>query len=897
MKKRVFSILLAVIMAVTAINLLPVQQVLATVGHGTANTNQGGKYEWDYSEGHWDASGVRGGSLYCYNDGDYANTVETYTTNSKTEDFRTRHVTIFNACDSDYNQEYDEKTDGTPYHQIKYTYSATAKTNVFNVSGHWLTQRGVVFNTEDKSADTSESSLAYKDQAPFLIAGSGCKVYRNSGQHQAYFYLDTNVGAGADYRMVFRNYNNSDYTRYNGTGRNEAISSTNTSMRNKLGMDISQYDYLEFDVKLGSALKWGQTSRASAYKVYFYYETNSGSGQFISSDRCIEGYKESNADFDFRSQINKNSTDWQTVRIPLRSLKGLSKAPTVKQIIIRMADGNAAVSAGTGGIAIDDLRFVKNDDHVGVAYTHDGNGNKITDGSNAYPSGDYYMINDFEFNGSNRNYANHSHAYKSATLSTHQGQKIYSGNWVKYIPVIRQTDANLMDSHGVNQHTGNDCINGVGTEDGGKNFVGGKNTVTQGDYALGLETPEYQNRSKILAQQGWHNPAYYEREYSSGINLSDFTHFAIDVTVRTPFPDKNNNKGIRRPNNSAAKGVVFCLALYDKDTVNDGYNYTSGASVKFFLPFGEDPWSYTGDKPGDDNNYGTILALGSDYNSGKGITGRTSHGTMRFVFTREQLLSGMDAKGGVDLSNITAMRFVWLNRIPSADPTNTEYYSFPFGDRPGDISYGANDTSEALRYQLILDNFIGYTPDMTLTLQNQITDTSLMDEDQSFLYNLYGGYVSSDGGGYITENHLGTVKSAYSHYAKKDTITQGVNQTLSIPANGSVTIRNLPFNSYYVSRQNWGWRYTVSNISLTGDPFSEEEKKKVFGGYTPGSNTAALLPRMSLNGSCNRNLPIWEIMKQRNLTLTFTLENAKKEDGTPKNQWLDGADTCQNAYN
>ena len=83
MKKRVFSILLAVIMAVTAINLLPVQQVLATVGHGTTNTNQGGKYEWDYSEGHWDASGVRGGSLYCYNDGDYANTVETYTTNSK----------------------------------------------------------------------------------------------------------------------------------------------------------------------------------------------------------------------------------------------------------------------------------------------------------------------------------------------------------------------------------------------------------------------------------------------------------------------------------------------------------------------------------------------------------------------------------------------------------------------------------------------------------------------------------------------------------------------------------------------------------------------------------------------------------------------------------------------
>ena len=122
-----------------------------------------------------------------------------------------------------------------------------------------------------------------------------------------------------------------------------------------------------------------------------------------------------------------------------------------------------------------------------------------------------------------------------------------------------------------------------------------------------------------------------------------------------------------------------------------------------------------------------------------------------------------------------------------------------------------------------------------------------------------------------------------------DLITAGVNTTFAVPAGGQVTITYLPFNSYYISQENFGWRYEVTNITSIGDPYMNDEKKKMLAAYVQGNNTATILPRVSLDASRTRSVSILDVMKQRNVTIVFT-------NSPTTHQWLDGTDTNVNTF-
>ncbi|MBR3843972.1 MAG: hypothetical protein IKM39_00520, partial [Clostridia bacterium] len=796
------------------------------------------------NQGHWLNS-----STY-NNDGDYSNTVAPY--NSSNPDFKTRHVTMFNDCGR------AQKTALGNWHQLYY-----------NTNGD--TNRGP-FTSVDNLGELSSTK-----QAPYLVEGAGCTIsHTNPNQYMSLF----SPNAGTDCRMMFRNYNNSDYTSYGGDGRNP------TPNGNGVGIDFRGYDYLEFDLQVDSNIQFTKTrpTGGSVYRVYLYYETNNGSSAYLNRDRCIAGYSDNESSFEFTDQLPFDANgNYQkhgekvTIRIPLAGLKNASPAPTVKQVTIRMQGGMTITN--NAYIKIDDVRLVKNDDHIGKIYTHNG-GTGESDPT-LYPSGEYFMINDFEYaNNATPDKENITQVFtKSSTNPAVPGVD----------KVLRWEDSQADDT--INKIASTSTFSWAYTS--GKNsnytdadsnfFVGGKNIVTQGNYATAISVRDKTTYSGKLG--GWHLPTYYERRYDKAMDLSKYTHFAIDVYIRCIDTNVNNGgvKGIKKPTSSQETGVTFAVQLFDTDSLpnstHDQFSFTKGYTVKFFLPFNKA--CYQGGKE-NDPEYGQILPLGTHYGCDRSLN-CTDYGAMRFVFTREDLLSALSTIGGAThtLDHINGMRFLWLNRHVYNDTNendsydsgetfkNDNYYTYPISD------WIPDDNNDALRYDIVLDNFIAYTPDTSITIQNVQNESDNLDGNQQYyLYDIYGGYNATTDG-YLT-NELGTTILGKTFNGTDDAITTDVNLTVAVPANGNVKINNLPFNSYYISQQNWSWRWQVESIICSND----NDKKKLLKSYVSGSNTATILPRISLNGSYIYNTPIWDIIEQRNFTITFT---QKQEN----NQWLD----------
>ena len=818
-----------------------------------------------YREGHWDVPRVY------LNDREYSEAVGVMqtpkdagnpTTATETDpNYITRHITVFNDCDA--QKIFYTKENGASKTN-RGTFTTTECSNELetylraNYSGDALEKR---LNDMAKLSTASEP--------PYIICGGGCAVGKIEGQA----YFNTPDQGDGDLRMIFRNYYNTDSTVYNKPYQNKPASSSE-----EVGLNIRDYDYLEFDLWVSSKMKLTKERSVqpkSAAKVTLYYETNNGNtSEFLDQDAwCIEGYSymsyagqlKWNADGSYA-----NADKWVTIRIALpNGIKTAQTEPTVKQVTIRLIGGME--KGVSDAIAIDDVRFVKNDDHVGKIYTDGIAGYAAQD----YPAGEYFMVNDFE-------YTNNQLGDTAQTgVEMRYTKNTVDSATPSYSKVLRTEEVNTDDALTYIKHTATE-FNWSDTSDN-KFFAAPYGVVTQGNYATAIKVSG--GGSYFGGASGWHLPTYYVRNYKEAMDLSQFTHFAIDVYIRVT----GKTYGIKKPANSTAKGVTFDLALFEnleETNKNNKFNIKNGADLRFFLPYGKNPWEASvSDYPGGSNkNYGQIIPLGKLYHSPTNGSEYTAWGAMRLVFTREQLLSA--TKGTFDLTNVKGMQFAWLNRRPVSDGQFAEeqqYYSFPFSGDGGSIAAdGALDTQA---YDIILDNFIAYTPYTDITIKNEVAEDVLVDgdTDQHFLYTLNGGYVSTDAA-YLTVDHLGAQQAKTNFDGVTDPITAEQKPlTVALAANQSVTIRSVPFQSYYISQQSWSWRYGVQNISCSTDD--------VLHSYTADSNvnTATILPRISFDGSEKRSVSILDVMKQRNFTVTFT---QKVMNG----KWLSDTAYCINRF-
>ncbi len=862
--KRLLSVVLALVMMVMAVFIVPVKNVQAANTVTTNITNY-----ITTSQGHWSDNQ----SLYCENDGDYTNYVAT---DSSDPAYKNRHVSVFNDCDS-LSMELTDGVITTPRGKFTVEVGSEASGDGLDLDSNYAPN---VIHTKGGGRHTSNNY-------PDLQVRSGSDKYARFAPHSTV----TNDEGATDVRMIFRNFFNTDITHYNNGGTGSAVAAaelaryttSGNSLYGKQGLDIDQYQYFEFDLYLRSGINLSKASGSRASRVYFFYETNDASQLYLSADDCIAEYEKDTLPFSFADQLYnadgslKLSYDtWHTIRIPLDTITSWSP---VKQVTIRFYDN---MSTASGYIGIDNLRFVKTADHTGGvyrAYTNNRTDDKAIDlDTDLYPSGHYFLINDFE-----------------SLEGVRSGSSAFN---YTYAQVRRYEETNLDDtvsfSKGSRERgavTGNNDMGWLSGSsawsDGVTYYSGTENVVTQGHYATAIQCRS--SKYKENQEKNIYVGAFYYREFGASLDLSQYTHFAMDMYIR-PLSN-NRNKGI--PNaGEGGTASTFQLTLITDTTKEIGFD----VSVKLMNSSVASGSTFDAIRNGESggvqvlplNNNNSYVNLN---NSSDGAY--SSYGAMRIIFTREDIMKYFTTNSGADLANIQGMRFIWVNGMEGEDDVLEE-----------------SDKQTTEQYDIMLDNFIAYTPETSMTIETKMTDADQQweDEDISFIYDVYGGYEATESEAY---NGTNIGPSTGLIYAQKgeDPITAGISNTVVVKPGEKVTIEHLPFNSYYITQQNWTWRYAID--SVTSDKIMWEHTgglgaRKLYA-YTldTDTNTVSLQPQVSWccktpdghtgvshgagSDGCKYTTPIYMVMRQRNFTITITQKRTTS-------QWLDGAHSLPNDY-
>lgn len=857
MKKRVFAVFIAVVMIATAINLAPLFQISADVtDHGTSASAIKGKIKTN--RGHWGD----GNFQYYPNDGEY-NTYVSTTTNDPT-----RHVSVFNDCDN-----------------LKMLYSGTNTTK----RGSFKTYKGSI-NTND-SDEFDNFNSAYPPNIIHSVNGSRSNTsggnegvpkteVANGSDNFAKFYPRS-----TDMRMIFRNYFNTDVTYYNRWENNKPNPNADLTDSNlKPGLDISQYEYFEFKIYISSdlGLSGRRNSGAShSARVFFYHESNSATGRYLEWAACFDQYANNGSDFSFYEQLfdsNDNlklaTNQWHTIRIPL---KNITEFAPVKQVTIRIAEN---MSTTNGFIGINDICFVKNPDHTkGVYYYYrNQDGSSVLD-KTAYPSGNYFMINDFETLEGVKAIANNNticlaRRYEETNLDDFCG---YAESAAKRGAVSGDNDFGYLQGSGQ-------------WPDGNYYYKATEHLVTQGYYSTVIQC---RSGNYVLNQdKNMYIGATYYRDFGKTLDLSKYTHFAMDVYIR-PISVSGRNKGI--PGGGSASSFSLTLITDQEGTVDKETGFD--INIRLSNTNINNGASFDGIR-NTESGGPQFLPLDNQGSYGGAVnTGRTPYGAMRIIFTREDALKYFTNGSGADLSKINAMRFLWVNGQGDAGTTFDK------------------QTEEG--FDFVLDNFIAYTPETSMTIESKMENEDWDDNDVSFVYDIYGGYEAKNTESPEGKNNQGP--SVGPIYAQKgdDIFTKDVDTQVTLKPGQKVTIEHLPFNSFYITQQNWNWRYKISSVT------SDRLEKQHFGGannerwlysYTidEDTNTLAIQPQVSWcclstdgqgkvhsgHEACKYNAPIYTVMKQRNFTITITHSFVSDAYTGTHDKWLDGSGITEpNNYN
>lgn len=285
------------------------------------------------------------------------------------------------------------------------------------------------------------------------------------------------------------------------------------------------------------------------------------------------------------------------------------------------------------------------------------------------------------------------------------------------------------------------------TGPGGKDLINTAiyDVVTQGNYALwwGPQYTDTSNTSSFVE--------YNLGEKTGGsVDLSKFTHYSLDFGIRSM---QGNNNNYNKQMGLTGNNEKFKITFYD--TVGNQSNLTfafkkNSSSYDFIETNGHGVQGFPlrGFVPGSANRY-------------------TPHGAMRLIFPLGEIVEhgSNTSTDPIDITKVSRIRIIYC--------------------REGTVGVDYEKTNTNRRTEFFLDNFVGYTPDMTLTVENTNVDSTFAD-GQRFAYTLKG----------------------------TDAVTRHVNTEFSIPANGTEVIKHIPLNGYEIVQIPWSWRFTKNKSNI-----------------------------------------------------------------------------------
>ncbi len=279
--------------------------------------------------------------------------------------------------------------------------------------------------------------------------------------------------------------------------------------------------------------------------------------------------------------------------------------------------------------------------------------------------------------------------------------------------------------------------------------IGGKrrDDVTQGMYSswIRAKAGDYSGPEEEGALQIAYNfPDRRSRD------LSKFTHFSIDLTIRPQNETVNNTQKV--PPGLTGSNETFRLRLRSNRTNDDHFDITftllrkSGTTKFYSSTDGVDIFPLDGFIPGVDGAY-------------------TASGCMRITFTLDAILK--NATDNFNITSVDQIRFFWLKSI---DGRTSDMYTTDRAD-------------------FFIDNLMAFTPDMNLTVKTEGIDRTT-DLNQSFVYRVQG-----------TDDVTAHVDFNFDLSVNNTTNSSGEY------IDSYETIPNLPLNSYKITQSDWAWRY------------------------------------------------------------------------------------------
>ncbi len=526
---------------------------------------------------------------------------------------------------------------------------------------------------------------------------------------------------------------------------------------NSTGVIPAQYGYMRFYAYFGGQYDSIVNNLNLAFYFCTEYDYNANKGNTSKIVETYTGVKVSNY---------KLNQGWYMFTVNVQGIKQRIKSVSIQ--LGAMTVQSPGTNQDQAKIHFDYLHFFGYDYTPNTAYP--------------YLAGHYKIIDGFETGGwecDNTHMTTHAVSHQAYTLEPQ-----YKGDVDGW--------ANKRGTTEAHPETGSSMLG-----------AGFPHTVTQGRYAVMW-------RPQINSNQ---DNATIKRTYSTPQDLSKFTHFSLDFTIRDMQRASNGSKytnqlGLIGDNERFmislvdVNGNTSNLVFYLKKTHDtNNFVYSPDHGVEGFPLYGFVP----------------------GYNERDHGPQYTPTGPMRLVINLGEIMDHR-AQTGFDLAKISQFHFTYVRSNGGSRPTT-------------DFEYVTSDTR---RCDFYLDNFVAFTPDMSVDIKTVGADP--VDAGQRMVLHLNGN----------------------------DSVTQHVDIEYSADPftnDGLETIKNIPLNSYIASMEPWAWRY-------------HEEKKRIYDNTT--------MPRYNdtlINGYTGKCLGYKAICNNKsaylNKTVTFDLTRYH-------NKWLDG---------
>ncbi len=506
------------------------------------------------------------------------------------------------------------------------------------------------------------------------------------------------------------------------------------AFQNSTGVKLSDYRYFRFYMFVGEDVTSENLGEAwpndDDFRIYFSeYE-----------DYVANTDKPQNIGFVINPQLSKlkgevRASGWYVCTVPINKIKPFQQGATsfdlnktIKSISIQLGSMNFTSSTGSlsekHAFHIDHLEFIGYDYSPNTNYT--------------YQAGHYQMLENFEQTADAK--INTNEFTDAASALAMYRPDVYSNNSIESNSgtwLYKYNDSGKISEHYKSYYCSD--FNSM---------------VTQGMYAdwLRAKSGKY-TADETNNGSGNMEAAYnFRTEDNSALqtrDLSKFTHFSLDFTIR---PQDNTLGHLTAPGLQGTK-ETFRIRIRSKSS---GGSYLE-SRLTFTLNMSSDTTGEGANSFYSSNDGIQIFPMEGFIPGRAGLY--TCSGSMRITFTLADILAR--AGEGFDITQTDQIRFEWLKSDYKVQTRDEQEYDHRMTD-------------------LFLDNFVGFTPDMMVTVKTQGVPDG--DATQPYVFTIIGG----------------------------DDVTTHVNAMFVLQGNDTEVIYNLPFNSYTIYQSDWAWRFTTS---------------------------------------------------------------------------------------